>query len=132
MLVEKCKRVVMEERRGRHRARRMAREVGRVAMNPVGAVGGLAGNAFSSIAGEEMSGGAKVLLLLAGAGIVGGGIYYFMTKPATAPVAPTMPTMPSVSPLVNASNTYAAQQAAAAAAASAAANAASRAAGPPH
>ena len=84
MLVEKCKRVMMEERRGRGRARRMAREVASFAQNPVGSLGNFAGGAVNSVAGEDMRGGAKVLLLLAVAGAVGGGIYYFTTKPAAA------------------------------------------------
>lgn len=90
MLVEKCKRVMMEESRGRHRARRMAREVASFAQNPVGSLGNFAGGAVNSVAGEDMSGGAKVLLLLAVAGAVGGGIYYVMSKPAAAatPAAP--------------------------------------------
>jgi hypothetical protein len=99
MLVEKCKRVVMEERRGRHRARRMAREVGSIAMNPVSAVGGFAESALSTVTGgasEDMSGGAKVLLLLAGAAAVGGGIYYYATKPKTTAVPATTP--PVVNP----------------------------------
>lgn len=91
MLVEKCKRVMMEERRGRHRARRMAREVAGFAANPVGNVLGFAGNTVGSVAGEDMSGGAKVLLLLAVAGAVGGGIYYLTTKPAAAATPPATP-----------------------------------------
>jgi hypothetical protein len=83
MFVEKCKRVVMEERRGRHHAHRMAREMSDVIHNPIGHLG----RTVNTVAGEDMGPGAKVLLLLVGAGVVGGGIYYLATKPATA-VAP--------------------------------------------
>jgi hypothetical protein len=92
MIVEKCKRVMMEERHGRRRARRMAREVAGLVGNPLGAATGFAGNAVNSIAGEDMGGGAKVLLLLLGAAAVGGGIYYFATKPAAAATpSPSIP-----------------------------------------
>jgi hypothetical protein len=94
MIVEKCKRVMMEERHGRRRARRMAREVAGLVGNPLGAATGFAGNAVNSIAGEDMGGGAKVLLLLLGAAAVGGGIYYFTTKPAAATPIPTPVTNP--------------------------------------
>jgi hypothetical protein len=89
MLVEKCKRVMMEERRGRSRARRMAREVASFTQNPIGSAGHFAGTAVNTMAGEDMSGGAKVLLLLVAAGVVGGGIYYLTTKPAAAATAAT-------------------------------------------
>jgi zona occludens toxin (predicted ATPase) len=88
MFVEKCKRVVMEERRGRRRAHRMAREMSRVIHNPIGALG----RTVNTAAGEDMSPGAKVLLLLAGAGVIGGGIYYLVTKPAAAATPAAAPT----------------------------------------
>ena len=97
MIVEKCKRVMMEERRGRHRARRMAREVAGFAANPVS----FAGNAVSSLAGEDMSGGAKVLLLLAVAGAIGGGIYYVVTKPAAAATPVATPNVNTTAPNPN-------------------------------
>jgi hypothetical protein len=65
-----------EERSARGHAHRMAREVSHVLENPLGAF-------------EEMGVGAKLLLALAGAGVVGGGIYYVATKkPAAAAVPP--------------------------------------------
>jgi hypothetical protein len=94
MLVEKCKRVVMEERRGRRRAHRMAREMSHVISNPIGHIG----KTVNTIAGEDMGPGAKVLLLLAGAGIIGGGIYYLATKPAAAATPAVAPTTTAVAP----------------------------------
>lgn len=103
MLVEKCKRVMMEERRGRSRARRMAREVATFAQNPIGSAGHFAGTAVNTMAGEDMSGGAKVLLLLAAAGVVGGGIYYLVTKPTSTPATATTPAT-VVAPTAGAAN----------------------------
>jgi hypothetical protein len=56
----------------------MAREVAGVAENPVGAL-------------EELTGG-KMLLILLGVGVLGGGIYYLATKNSAAVAAPVTPT----------------------------------------
>lgn len=84
--------ILAEERRGRRRAHRMAREVAGFVKNPVNNTLSFAGNTLSSVAGEDMSGGAKVLMLLLGAGVVGGGIYYLTTKPAAAATPTVTPT----------------------------------------
>jgi hypothetical protein len=83
MLVEKCKRVMMEERSGRRHAHRMAREMADAIHNPVASLSSTIG------AAEDASAGVKVLLLLAGVGAVGGGIYYLATRPKTAAAAAT-------------------------------------------
>ena len=74
--------VLREERRGRHRARRMAREVSGVAQNPIAATTGFAGEVFEG-ATEGMSGGSKVLLLLVGTAAAGGLAYWYFTRPQT-------------------------------------------------
>jgi hypothetical protein len=72
--------ILAEERSARRHAHRMAREVSHVLENPLGAF-------------EEMGAGTKLLLALAGAGVVGGGIYYVATKKPAATAAPPVATV---------------------------------------